>query len=39
MLEHGLKPAWIFDGKPPTLKSGELARRKKMKEEAKEKAE
>lgn len=37
MLEHGLKPAWIFDGKPPKLKNGELAKRKKIKEEAKDK--
>ena len=74
MLENGIKPTWVFDGKPPTLKSGEvllnfkkyqnfcgysylqkleilnfklnllffygkLARRKKLKEEAKDKAE
>jgi len=38
-LENGIKPAWIFDGKPPTLKNGELARRKKLKEEAALKAE
>ena len=35
-LEHGVKPVWVFDGKPPVLKSGELERRKKAKEEAKE---
>lgn len=23
-LENGIKPIWIFDGKPPTLKSGEV---------------
>jgi len=39
MLEAGLKPIWVFDGKPPTLKNGELAKRKKLKEEAKEKQE
>lgn len=35
MVENGLKPAWIFDGDPPMMKNGELARRKKLKEEAK----
>lgn len=39
MLEHGVKPAWIFDGRPPKLKNGELAKRKKVKEEAKDKME
>eukprot|EP01017_Pseudomicrothorax_dubius_P028447 TRINITY_DN337_c0_g1_i1.p1 TRINITY_DN337_c0_g1~~TRINITY_DN337_c0_g1_i1.p1 ORF type:complete len:387 (+),score=80.23 TRINITY_DN337_c0_g1_i1:268-1428(+) len=38
-LENGIKPVWVFDGRPPTLKSGELARRKKVKEEAMEKME
>mgnify|MGYP001066912139 FL=1 len=27
LLECGIKPVYVFDGKPPTLKSGELARR------------
>ncbi|DBA02864.1 TPA: hypothetical protein N0F65_005891 [Lagenidium giganteum] len=27
LMEHGIKPVYIFDGKPPTLKSGELAKR------------
>lgn len=35
-LEHHIKPVWVFDGKPPTLKEGELKRRKAAKEEAKE---
>ena len=35
--EAGVKPIWVFDGKPPTMKSGELARRKKAKLEAKDK--
>ena len=35
--ESGVKPIWVFDGKPPTMKGGELARRKKMKLEAKDK--
>ena len=39
LLECGIKPAWVFDGAPPKMKNGELARRKKLKEEAKEKAE
>mmetsp|Transcript_31642 Transcript_31642/g.51071 ORF Transcript_31642/g.51071 Transcript_31642/m.51071 type:complete len:394 (+) Transcript_31642:81-1262(+) len=34
MLEDGLKPVYVFDGKPPTLKSGELAKRKKRHAEA-----
>jgi flap endonuclease-1 len=36
-LENGIKPVWVFDGKPPTNKNGELARRKKIKEEAMDK--
>lgn len=28
MMEAGIKPAFVFDGKAPTLKSGELAKRK-----------
>jgi len=39
LLENGIQPCWVFDGKPPQFKSGELAKRKKAKEEAKEKAE
>jgi len=31
MLKNGLKPIWVFDGKPPNLKSGELERRKEIK--------
>lgn len=34
--ECGVKCIWVFDGKPPTMKGGELARRKKAKLEAKE---
>ena len=33
-LEAGIKPVYVFDGKPPTLKGGELAKRKAMKEKA-----
>jgi flap endonuclease-1 len=38
-MENGIKPIWVFDGKPPKLKNGELARRKKAKDEAKDKME
>lgn len=24
LLENGLKPVWVFDGKPPTKKNGEV---------------
>ena len=24
MMEAGIKPVWVFDGKPPTLKNGEV---------------
>ncbi|KAI7903090.1 flap structure specific endonuclease 1 [Cokeromyces recurvatus] len=34
MVDNGIKPVYVFDGKPPTLKSGELAKRKARKEEA-----
>jgi 5'-3' exonuclease len=27
MMTNGIKPVYVFDGKPPTLKSGELAKR------------
>ena len=28
MLKAGIKPVYVFDGKPPTMKGGELAKRK-----------
>ena len=34
MLENGLKPVYVFDGKPPLMKSGELAKRKERREKA-----
>lgn len=34
MLEAGIKPVYVFDGKPPTMKGGELAKRKDKREEA-----
>ncbi|KAF8449659.1 PIN domain-like protein [Terfezia claveryi] len=36
MVENGVKPVYVFDGKPPTLKSGELAKRTARKAEAQE---
>ena len=35
-LENGVKPIWVFDGKPPQLKSKELEERKEAKEKAAE---
>ncbi|KAK8384335.1 hypothetical protein O3P69_009252 [Scylla paramamosain] len=34
MVENGIKPVYVFDGKPPTMKGGELAKRKERREEA-----
>uniref|UniRef100_A0A3Q4I5S4 Flap structure-specific endonuclease 1 n=1 Tax=Neolamprologus brichardi TaxID=32507 RepID=A0A3Q4I5S4_NEOBR len=34
MLEHGIKPAYVFDGKPPQLKSAELEKRGERRAEA-----
>lgn len=34
MLEAGIKPVFVFDGKPPKLKGGQLAKRKERKEAA-----
>uniref|UniRef100_A0A673XV35 Flap endonuclease 1 n=1 Tax=Salmo trutta TaxID=8032 RepID=A0A673XV35_SALTR len=34
MLEHGIKPVYVFDGKPPELKSGELEKRGERRAEA-----
>jgi len=39
MVEHGIKPIYVFDGKPPQLKSGVLAKRFEKREEAHEEAE
>jgi flap endonuclease-1 len=36
MIANGLKPCFVFDGKPPVLKGGELAKRTKKREEAEE---
>ncbi|KAG9475699.1 flap endonuclease 1 [Eleutherodactylus coqui] len=34
MVEHGIKPVYVFDGKPPQLKSGELTKRSERRAEA-----
>ncbi|XP_001362314.1 flap endonuclease 1 [Monodelphis domestica] len=34
MVENGIKPVYVFDGKPPQLKSGELAKRGERRAEA-----
>ncbi|GLD94948.1 hypothetical protein PINS_up003573 [Pythium insidiosum] len=34
LMENGIKPVYVFDGKPPTLKSGELAKRKDKRDAA-----
>ena len=34
MMELGLKPVWVFDGKPPDMKGGELAKRSAAKKKA-----
>ncbi|KAH8108680.1 PIN domain-like protein [Phellopilus nigrolimitatus] len=39
IVENGIKPAYVFDGKPPALKSGVLAKRFEKREEAKEEGE
>lgn len=39
LLECGIRPVYVFDGKPPTLKSGELAKRGDRKRAALEKLE
>jgi len=34
LLEKGIKPVYVFDGKPPDLKGGELVKRAERREEA-----
>ena len=36
MIKHGVKPIFVFDGKAPSLKSGELVKRSQKKKEAQE---
>lgn len=35
-MEAGVKPIWVFDGKPPELKAHELDKRKELKQHAEE---
>ncbi|KAF9220876.1 PIN domain-like protein [Gyrodon lividus] len=35
IVENGIKPAYVFDGRPPELKSGVLSKRLERREEAK----
>ncbi len=30
-MENGVKPVWVFDGKAPLMKGGELDKRKERK--------
>ncbi|XP_072277873.1 flap endonuclease 1 [Pyxicephalus adspersus] len=39
MIENGIKPVYVFDGKPPQLKSGELAKRTERRAEAEKQLE
>jgi flap endonuclease-1 len=39
MMENGIKPLYVFDGKPPEMKSGELAKRKEKRDEAQKELE
>ncbi|GMM50188.1 multifunctional nuclease [Starmerella bacillaris] len=39
LIEHGVLPVYVFDGKPPDLKRDELDKRLKLREEATEKSE
>ncbi|ODQ49496.1 hypothetical protein PICMEDRAFT_71042 [Pichia membranifaciens NRRL Y-2026] len=39
MVGSGIKPCYVFDGRPPVLKGGELEKRLKRREEAEKKAE
>lgn len=34
LVEQGIKPVYVFDGKPPNLKGGELAKRDERRDEA-----
>ena len=39
LMESGIKPIWIFDGIPPEAKKHELKKRRKIKMQAKLKAD
>lgn len=34
LLENGIKPVYVFDGKPPQMKSSELEKRNDRRQEA-----
>ncbi|XP_065167161.1 flap endonuclease 1 [Atheta coriaria] len=34
LIDNGIKPVYVFDGKPPQMKSGELSKRAERREEA-----
>ena len=36
LMENGIKPVYVFDGKPPDLKGGELSKRQERRADAKE---
>merc|ERR1711981_1257725 len=36
MVDNGIKPVYVFDGKPPTMKSGELEKRTEKRQKAEE---
>lgn len=39
MLENGIKPVYVFDGKPPDAKYKELAKRSQRRQEAVDQSE
>ncbi len=39
IMENGIKPVYVFDGKPPELKAQEIAKRRKVREDAAKKYE
>lgn len=39
LMDNGIKPLYVFDGKPPTLKGGELQKRQERRAEAVESLE
>lgn len=39
LVENGIKPVYVFDGKPPNLKSGELDKRAERREQAQKELE
>merc|ERR1739848_6129 len=39
MVENGIKPCYVFDGKPPSMKSGELDKRREKRDEAQKELE